>query len=371
MGEKSLDSKSKRLASLDALRGFDMFWIMGGESLFIALGAATGWPVLVWWAEQMEHVPWHGFHFYDMIFPLFLFISGISFPFSLAKRGSNKRGMYRHVIRRGLILVVLGIIYNNAIRFDFANMRYASVLGRIGLAWMFAALIYMNAGYKFRTFWTIFLLLLYWGLLAFFPAPDLGSSDPYSMEGSLTGYIDRLLCPGELYLGIHDPEGILGTVPAISTALLGMLTGSFVRSETFVKKPNQKVIFMIVGGVALLIIGKIWDNFFPINKNLWSSSFVCWTAGISLLLFAVFYFFIDVMGYKKWAFPLVVIGMNSITIYLAQRVLYLGYTSDFLFGGLAAFFNEIWQPVIIQLAYAVTCWLLLYWLYKKKIFLKI
>ncbi len=279
--------------------------------------------------------------------------------------------MYRHVIRRGLILVVLGIIYNNAIRFDFANMRYASVLGRIGLAWMFAALIYMNTGYKFRTFWTIFLLLLYWGLLAFFPAPDLGSSDPYSMEGSLTGYIDRLLCPGELYLGIHDPEGILGTVPAISTALLGMLTGSFVRSETFVKKLNQKVIFMIVGGVALLIIGKIWDNFFPINKNLWSSSFVCWTAGISLLLFAVFYFFIDMMGYKKWAFPLVVIGMNSITIYLAQRVLYLGYTSDFLFGGLAAFFNEIWQPVIIQLAYAVTCWLLLYWLYKKKIFLKI
>jgi predicted acyltransferase len=244
-------------------------------------------------------------------------------------------------------------------------------LGRIGLAWMFAALIYMNTGYKFRTFWTIFLLLLYWGLLAFFPAPDLGSSDPYSMEGSLTGYIDRLLCPHELYLGIHDPEGILGTVPAISTALLGMLTGSFVRSETFVKKPNQKVIFMIVGGVALLIIGKIWDNFFPINKNLWSSSFVCWTAGISLLLFAVFYFFIDVMGYKKWAFPLVVIGMNSITIYLAQRVIYLGYTSDFLFGGLAAFFNEIWQPVIIQLAYAVTCWLLLYWLYKKKIFLKI
>lgn len=128
---------------------------------------------------------------------------------------------------------------------------------------------------------------------------------------------------------------------------------------------------MIVAGVTLLIIGKIWDSVFPINKNLWSSSFVCWTAGISLLLFAVFYFIIDVMEYKKWAFPLVVIGMNSITIYLAQRVFYLGYTSDFLFGGFAALFNQTWQPVIIHLSYALTCWLLLYWLYKKKIFLKI
>ncbi|HKK43642.1 MAG TPA: DUF5009 domain-containing protein, partial [Bacteroidales bacterium] len=125
---------TKRLYSLDALRGFDMFWIMGGEGIFVGLASLTGWPILKLWAEQLEHVPWHGFHFYDMIFPLFLFIAGISFPFSYAKRTANNQSrsaIYKHVITRGLVLVLLGIIYNNGVRFDFGNLRYGSVLGRI------------------------------------------------------------------------------------------------------------------------------------------------------------------------------------------------------------------------------------------------
>jgi len=135
--EKTNDSSARRLYSLDALRGFDMFWIMGGESIFVALAALTGWPVFEWCATQLEHVPWHGFVFYDMIFPLFLFIAGISFPFSMAKRMRNnesRSSIYKHVIFRGLILVLLGIIYNNGIRFNFGELRYGSVLGRIGLA---------------------------------------------------------------------------------------------------------------------------------------------------------------------------------------------------------------------------------------------
>ena len=141
------ENKPKRLYSLDALRGFDMFWIMGGEAIFAGLATLTGWPVLKWWAMQLEHVQWHGFHFYDMIFPLFLFIAGISFPFSMAKRtaiNESRESIYKHVIFSGLILVFLGIIYNNGIRFNLGELRYGSVLGRIGLAWMFAAIIFMN-----------------------------------------------------------------------------------------------------------------------------------------------------------------------------------------------------------------------------------
>jgi predicted acyltransferase len=164
--ENLTKSPTKRLHSLDALRGFDMFWIMGGESIFAGLAALTGWPVLQWWAGQLSHVEWHGFHFYDMIFPLFLFIAGISFPFSLAKRTSmneSRQKIIRHIIRRGLTLVVLGIIYNNAIRLNFAELRYGSVLGRIGLAWMFAALIFMHTKkLSFHIIWLAGILVVYW-----------------------------------------------------------------------------------------------------------------------------------------------------------------------------------------------------------------
>ena len=196
--EATEKTQTKRLYSLDALRGFDMFWIMGGEGIFTGLATLTGWPVFQWWAGQLEHVPWHGFHFYDMIFPMFLFIAGISFPFSLAKRtasNESRKLIYRHVIMRGLILVVLGIIYNNLgaiVHLKFSNLRYGSVLGRIGLAWMFAALIFMNTKLSFRVIWFCALLLGYWFLLLLFPAHDLGSTDIFSREGNLTSYIDRL-----------------------------------------------------------------------------------------------------------------------------------------------------------------------------------
>jgi predicted acyltransferase len=366
--------ESKRLQSLDALRGFDMFWIMGGAEIFIALAAVTGWPILDWWARQMDHVPWHGFVFFDMIFPLFLFIAGISFPFSYAKNynGRDKRkALYWHIVKRGLILVLLGIIYNNAIRFDFANMRYGSVLGHIGLAWMFAALIFVNSGTRFRIVWVSGILLVYWFLLMFFPAHDLGATDPYSMEGSLTGLIDRLFMPGTLYLKVHDPEGLLSTVPAIATALFGMLTGQFVRSDYLKNKLSRKALFMILGGLGLILVGKVWGLTFPINKNLWTSSFACFVGGISLILFAVFYLVIDVWKFNKWTFFFTVIGMNSITIYLGQSLFDFRHTSDFLFGGFAGLFNEHWSHLFVAIGYVAVGWFILYFFYKKKIFLKV
>jgi len=368
------NNKPKRLYSLDALRGFDMFWIMGGESIFAGLATLTGWPVLKWWATQLEHVPWNGFHFYDMIFPLFLFIAGISFPFSMAKRAAmneSRASIYKHVIFRGLILVLLGIIYNNGIRFDFGDLRYGSVLGRIGLAWMFAAIIFMNTKTSWRIVWCCALLLGYWFLLLLFPAHDLGSADPFSQTGNLTSYIDRLLMPGRLYLGNHDPEGIFSTVPAISTALLGMFTGEFVKSKYLNDKQLQKVLVMVMAAVALMIIGKIWDLAFPINKNLWTSSFVCFVGGLSLLLFSIFYLIIDVWNLRKWAFFFVVIGMNPITIYLANRIINFENASKFFFGGLIELFPLTWEPFLSGIAYTTIGWVFLYFLYKKKIFLKV
>ncbi len=364
----------KRLRSLDALRGFDMFWIVGGGKIFTALAVLTGWPLLQWWADQLKHVPWHGFHFEDMIFPLFLFIAGISFPFSMAKRCQTPEGrsrMYKHVLLRGVVLVLLGIFNSNGIRFDVANMRFGSVLGHIVLAWMFAALLFMNAGWKSRVvlFWGI--LIGYWLLLWAFPAPDLGSKDPYSMDGSLAGYIDRLLLPGRLYKKIHDPEGILSTLPAIATAMLGMFTGEFIRSSWLDHKPLAKVGCLVAAAAGMILLGLLWDLAFPINKNLWTSSFVCFVGGLSLVLFALFYLIIDVWGVQGWDFFFVVIGMNSITIYLAPKLIDFHRPVDTLFGGLIKLFPKDGAAVVDAMAYMAVVWVFLYFLYKKKIFLKV
>ncbi len=368
-------SQEQRLQSLDALRGFDMFWIIGGEGIFIGLASLTGWPLLNWWAHQLHHVAWHGFVFYDMIFPLFLFIAGISFPFSLAKsrekRVSNK-DLYYKIIRRGLLLVLLGFVYNGILAFNFENFRYASVLGRIGLAWMFAALIFFNTKKAApRIIWCIGFLIFYWLLAAFVPAPDYPGTDRFSAEGNFSCYFDRLFLPGRLYGKIFDPEGILGIIPAISTALLGMLTGQFVMQKKENLGDKKKTLYLIIAGIILIIVGLLWNTIFPINKALWSSSFVCFVGGLSLLLFSLFYYIIDVLKYRKWSFFFVVIGLNSITIYLAQRIIDFYATSNFLFGGLIGWFPESWNEFLNSTAYIVIGWGFLYFLYRQRIFLKV
>ncbi|RYF53853.1 MAG: DUF5009 domain-containing protein, partial [Cytophagaceae bacterium] len=302
----------RRLVSLDALRGFDMFWIMGGEEVFHVLAKTTGWAWAVFLADQFTHVTWNGFRPYDCIFPLFLFLAGVSTPYSLGSRlakGDDRAMLARKVIIRGLILVVLGIIYNNGLfTKPFADMRFGSVLARIGLAGMFAQLIFLYVRNE-RARYGIFvgILLLYWALLMLVPVPGFGAGN-LTMEGSLVGYIDRLFMPGRLHRVIHDPEGLLSTLPAICTGLLGIFAGTVLRRHDLTD--NQKTQRLVLAGVSCVALGWAWDLVFPVNKNLWTSSFVLVAGGWSLLILSLFYWIIDVKGNHGWTFFFVVIGMN-------------------------------------------------------------
>lgn len=367
-----MKEKNRRLLSLDALRGFDMFFIMGGGALLLSVSSFFPENVSAFIAEQMGHKEWHGFAFYDLIFPLFLFLAGLSLPFSLSKQlslGKNKLNISLKFVRRAALLVFLGALYNGLLNFDFENLRYASVLGRIGLAWAIAALIYLWAGRKVAVIVSVFILLGYWLLLALVKAPDaLPEISNYSMEGSIAGYVDRLYLPGALHLGIHDPEGLLSTLPAVVTAMMGIFTGDFVRQKRV--KEYSKVGIMLLTSLLLLAVGYLWGLAFPINKNLWTSSFVVFAAGWSLLLFALFYLVIDVMGLKHWSFFFRVIGMNSITIYLLQQFFDFHKPVQTLFGGFLSLFPEQYYPSLYWCCYVLICWLLLYFLYRKGVFLK-
>jgi len=366
--------KSDRLMSLDALRGFDMLWIMGGNRIIIALADLTGFAIFTWTAKHMHHAEWDGFRFYDMIFPLFLFIAGVSMPFSFAKRkakGETMQKIYRHVFQRMITLVIFGIIYNQFLQFDWGNIRYASVLGRIGLAWFFAALIVLNSKPKWWYVWLSGILIFYWAIMMLIPVPGFGAGN-LTMEGSLAGYIDRLLLPGRLYKEVHDPEGILATIPAIATALLGALAGNFLRMPDQQISRLKKGLWIGAAGIISLGVGWLWGLILPINKNLWSSSFVLYAGGWSLLLLSLFYLIIDVWGWRKWAFFFIVIGLNSITIYMFQAgIINFRSSTMFFFGGIIKSFAENWQPLIGAIAYTTVCWVFLYILYRKKIFLKV
>jgi predicted acyltransferase len=192
------------------------------------------------------------------------------------------------------------------------------------------------------------------------------------MQGNLASYIDRLLLPGTFCCyEIGDNEGLLSTLPAICTALLGMFTGQFVMSQYLNNKPLRKVIFMVLASISFMIIGQVWNLAFPINKNLWSSSFVCFVGGLSLLLFSIFYLIIDVWHFKKWTLFFVVIGMNPITIYLTERIVNFRSANKFFFGGISDLLPETWAPLIEGIGITAIAWVFLYILYKKKIFLKI
>lgn len=362
-----------RLYSLDALRGFDMFWIMGAEEIVHGLFKATKSSFFESFSTELTHPAWDGFHMYDCIFPLFLFIAGVASPYSIGKeieKGHTKSAILYKIAKRALILVLLGLVVNNGLVIKpIAEIRFGSVLGRIGLAYLFANIIFLITKTQWSRITVFFSLLIgYYLLLKFNAAPGFSKGD-LTQAGNFASYLDRLILPGKLYLGNHDPEGLTSTIPAIGTGLLGIIVGTYLKNSN--DTGSKKSLILFITGITFIIIAKIWNLDFPINKNLWSSSFTMHVGGISLLFLSVFYYVIDVKGYRKWAFFFNVIGMNSILIYMSSHFINWDFTTKSLFNWLVQLIGEPYQAIAFSVFYVFVQWLFLYFMYKQKLFLKV
>lgn len=397
------NNKPQRLLSLDALRGFDMFWIVSGEGIFH--GFANGvmakhnlsrntenWQIAtngdlnfaerltVGISNQLHHSVWNGFTFYDLIFPLFIFIAGVSMPYSFGRQmemaASNyaiaKKGIYLSLIKRTIILILLGMVVNGALQLSgFENTRFASVLGRIAISCFLGAVIFLNFNFRAQIAWFMGILLAYWAAMMLIPVPGFGAGN-LSPEGNLAAYIDRALLPGKLHGIVFDPEGFLTNIPAACTALLGIFTGQFLRRESPEWSMQKKCLTMAISGMVLLGVGWLWSLVFPVNKTLWTSSFVLVTGGWSLVLLSLFYWVTDILQFRKWCIPFVWLGMNSILIYMAAHgAINFEATSQFLFGGLISKLPELWQEAFLWIGIAILQFAGLYMLFKNKLFLKV
>ncbi|KAA0989969.1 acyltransferase family protein [Dyadobacter aurulentus] len=363
---------SSRLASIDALRGFDMLMISGGGAFIFLLGGKTGILFIDAVAAQFEHPEWNGFTFFDFIFPLFLFLAGTSLAFSVSRglaKGMQQSEIIKKTFVRMLVLIVLGILDKNAPIdiFDPANIRYGSVLGRIGLATFVVAIIYMNVKWEQRLYLAVGTLLLYYLALIIIPVPGYGSGD-LSFEGNLVGWFDRSFMPGKLKQGSYDELALLTQFPAICLTLFGSLAGDILLGSITV---NQKLKRMLLLGFSGIALGLVWNTVFPINKHLWSSSFIMLTAGMAFVMLTLFYWIIDVKGYQRWSFFFRVIGLNSLVIYMAVRFVNFNSSSKLLFEGFYKYAPEDWHEVYNALGGFVLVWLFLYFLYRNKIFVKV
>jgi predicted acyltransferase len=372
------DATSQRVTSIDALRGFDMLWIIGGEGILRSLHPIFRHPTTAWISAQLTHVKWEGFHSYDLIFPLFLFLAGAALPFSISRRqerGESRGRLYVHIGKRAAALIVLGLIYEGLLQFNFAQMRWSAVLTMIGLSYFVAALIILNTSVRMQAIIAAGLLLGYWAALALIRVPMtkggtviyFGGGD-YTLQGNLISFLDQTLIPGKHpYGGVTLGAGPFLTVTGAANVLIGALSGHWLRSR---RSGNRIVLGLALTGAASLFAGYLWGQFFPIIKLIWTSTFVLVACGWSLLLLALFYWVIDVGKYKKWAFFFVVIGMNPITIYFLQAFVDFGRISSFFLAGVAEHVGII-TPVILACGVLTVKWLFLWFLYRHRIFLRV
>jgi predicted acyltransferase len=323
-------------------------------------------------AQQFEHSTWNGFTFFDFIFPLFLFVAGLSIPFSLSKglaQGQSKTTLYKKAFKRMLILIALGILEKNTPFpfLDWPQVRIVGVLQRIGLAGFITVVLYLNFSARGRIFWIATLLLSYYAALFLIPVPGHGPGD-LSYAGNLPGWFDRHFLPGRLVDGDFDENGILTQFPAMCLTMMGSLAGDLLRDKNCFAR---RIFWLLLAwGAACLGLGLVWGLHFPINKHLWTSSFIMLTGGMSFLALAVLYGIIDVWGLRRWSLIFTVVGMNSLTIYLAYRYVDFGYTARLLFKGLYVHSPLPWHPVFEGVGALLLVWLLLYVLYRLKIFIK-
>lgn len=369
--------KQERLVSLDVFRGITI------AGMVLVNNPGT-WSAIY---SPLEHAKWNGCTPTDLIFPFFLFIVGVAITLSLSKRkerGDNHNKLLINILRRSLILFALGLILAGFPYYDFSNIRIPGVLQRIAIVYLITSFIYLKTSLKTQIFFTSFFLILYWILMMFLPVPGVGSAN-LKIDTNLAAWLDRQILSGHMWSATKtwDPEGILSTIPALSTSLIGILTGHWLQSK---KDKNHLTIGLFIASSFLMLGGYIWDFWFPMNKNIWTSSYVLYTGGLALNFLAVCYWFIDVKKITWWVKPFQVYGLNAITVFFLSgifgRLLYLINVSDssgakisikqYLFSNL--FLNWL-APINASLIWAiiyVLFWLWLMWiLYNRKIFLKV
>jgi len=379
------EKKTGRLESLDILRGFDMFFIFLPDPVpcvvFTAL-AALGLGGTAF-AAQFEHCAWNGLRFYDCIFPLFLFISGVTFPFSYAAqraRGATTAQIVRKILKRAFILVLMGsmlwtvidgTLEKNLLAFEWDTFRVWSVIGRIGIAWGAAALLYMAFGRRTRIGIVVAILLGMWAVMRFAVAPGT----PAGVNPMITG---RELWVNWLDINYlttaHRPEGGFVTITQVATAMFGVFAGEILQSAL---TPMRKLRRLIDLAVLLSVSGFLMANVFgswslPINKSVWTSSFALMAGGISTMLLALFYWIVDIRGWRRWGFFFKVIGMNAITIYLLMRTVFnWQFESQYFFGGICRYLSPEWGALVSQVGMIAIGWLFLLYLYRKGVFLRV
>lgn len=358
----------KRLVCVDALRGFDMLWIIGGSEVLITLAKATGFGFISNIAFHFDH-SWGQFHFYDLIQPLFLFIVGVVMPVSFKKRiarGETKKSLYIHILKRVFLLYILGLISSgHLLSFELSRIHLiTNVLHVIAFGYLVSSVMILELNTKWQIGITVALLFLYWAIMALIPLPGHGAGI-YKQELNLALYVDNAV------LG-HFQEGdgwtyIITSINFVPSIMLGVFAGNILQSgRDEVKKAR------ILGyiGICCIVAGKIWGIWFPIIHHLTTSSLVLYGAGWSFMLLAVFYLVIDVWGFKKWSFPFVVIGMNAIAVYIATHLFDFSEIGNIFVGGLARFTGS-WADFLQALAAIAVIWLILYWMYLKKTFIKV
>lgn len=366
--------QSTRRVSLDVLRGFDMFWIIGADALCRSLQEVSGGesaPGLIKGiARQLEHVPWRGFVFYDLIFPLFVFIVGLSSVLSLNKiiERAGKAAALKRVLRRAALLFLLGVLYDvidTAYSAGFAEIfgenLLCGVLQRIALCYLFTGLLV--CAFKLKGLIASFAVLLigYWALLSFVPAPG----EPqvvFERQRNIVHAIDRMIPP---YYDT-DPEGPMSTFPAIATCLLGVFAAIFVRDSG--KSESEQAKWLMLAGLGMVVLGYLWGIQMPIIKRLWTPSYVFVAGGYSLMLLGFFMWVVDVKEWEGWAQPFIWIGSNSIVAYFFGSILSLEFWGGLVFGESAVTPGFEAFLALLQLALTVTC---VYILYRKKIFVRV